>query len=193
MPTGVNRANFGALKVNVVLPSGLSQTDATWGIGCDSSGHVTPRRNGCNGFPPKSAADTRPVAARAQRTRPFSFAHSPKWVRQAHLGRTGTASKPLGPPRRTSPRGTCQPQPSDPVQNRRELLAGHRHFGQLKGDVLGVGYHLGPDLDELLPQRRERPTLDRLGEYQLPQEVGQVVGQGEQLQARLVVLEAPAR
>ncbi len=27
--------------------------DATWGIGCDSSGHFTPRRNGSNGFPKK--------------------------------------------------------------------------------------------------------------------------------------------
>src|SRR5262245_49423805 len=34
--------------------------DTTWGIGCDSSGHVTPRRNGCNGFPPTSAAGRPP-------------------------------------------------------------------------------------------------------------------------------------
>jgi hypothetical protein len=42
-----------------------------------------------------------------------------------------------------------------------------------------VGYHLGPDLDRPLPQRRERPALERLRQHQLPQEVGQVVGQGE--------------
>ena len=33
--------------------AGFSQMDAIWGIGCDSSGHVTPRRNDCNDFPPK--------------------------------------------------------------------------------------------------------------------------------------------
>jgi len=37
--------------------------DATWGIGCDSSRHVTPRRNDGNDLPPKSAAGTRSVAA----------------------------------------------------------------------------------------------------------------------------------
>src|SRR5262245_52121574 len=33
--------------------AGLSQMDAIWGIGCDSSGQVTPRRNDCNDVPPK--------------------------------------------------------------------------------------------------------------------------------------------
>src|SRR5262249_25094834 len=33
-----------------------------------------------------------------------------------------------------------------------------------------------PDLDQLLPQGREPPALDRLREYQLPKGVGQVVG-----------------
>ena len=53
--------------------------------------------------------------------------------------------------------------------------------------------HLGPDLDEFLPQRCQRPTPDRLREHQLPQEVGQVVGQGEQVQSRLIILEPSAR
>src|SRR5215831_20560007 len=53
--------------------------------------------------------------------------------------------------------------------------------------------HLGPDLDQLLPQRRESPSFDRLRQYQLPKEVGQVVRQGEQVQSRRVILEAPAR
>src|SRR5262249_13059378 len=48
-------------------------------------------------------------------------------------------------------------------------------------------------LDQLLPQGRERPALDRLRQHQLPKKVGQIVGQGEQLQPRLIVLEAPAR
>jgi len=52
--------------------------------------------------------------------------------------------------------------------------------------------NLRTDLDELLPQCRQRPLADALGNRQPPQEVGQVVGQGEQLRADLVVLERPA-
>src|SRR5205085_1463827 len=96
----------------------------------------------------------------------------------------GTTCGPLCPTRRTSPRGTRQPQPADPLQNRPEQLAGHRHLRQLEDDVLGVCHHLGPDLDQLLTQCREGPALDRLQQYQLPKEVGQVVRQGEQLKPR---------
>ena len=53
--------------------------------------------------------------------------------------------------------------------------------------------HLGPDLDEFLPQCCQRPAPDRLREHQLPKEVGQVVGQGEQVQSRLIILESSAR
>lgn len=52
--------------------------------------------------------------------------------------------------RPTSTRGTGQPQPFNAVQDRGEQLARHRHLRQLEDDVLGVGYHLGPDLDQLL-------------------------------------------
>jgi hypothetical protein len=50
---------FADFQEGVVLP-GLSPLDATWGIGCDSSGQVTPRRNDCKDFPPTSAAGTSP-------------------------------------------------------------------------------------------------------------------------------------
>ena len=56
-------------------------------------------------------------------------------------------------------------------------------------DVAAVAHDPGPDLDQLLAQRRQRPLLDLLRQGQRPQEVGQVVGQGEQLQPHLVVPE----
>ena len=43
--------------------AGLSQMGAAWGIGSDSSGHVTPRKNDGNDSPPTSAGGTRPVVA----------------------------------------------------------------------------------------------------------------------------------
>jgi hypothetical protein len=42
----------------------------------------------------------------------------------------------------------------DPLQDLGEQLPRDRDFCQLEGDVLGVGHDLGPDLDQLLPQRR---------------------------------------
>src|SRR5262249_23185540 len=92
----------------------------------------------------------------------------------------------------TSPQGTRQPQPADPPQNRRQQLAGHRYLRQLEDDVLGVRHHLRPDLDQLLAQGGQAPAADRPRQRQLPQEVRQVVGQGEQLQPRRVVLEPAA-
>jgi hypothetical protein len=46
----LKNAEFKDLRMKLLTD--LSQMDATWGIGCDSSGHFTPRRNGSNGFPP---------------------------------------------------------------------------------------------------------------------------------------------
>jgi len=70
---------------------------------------------------------------------------------------------------------------------------GHGYLRQLEHDALGVRYHLGTNLDQLLSQRPQPPALDWLGQYQLPKKVAQVVGQGEQLQPRRMVLEPPAR
>ena len=50
-----------------------------------------------------------------------------------------------------------------------------------------MAHDLGPDLDQFLPQRRQRPVTNRSGQHRLPQEVAQVVGQHEQLQPHLVV------
>ncbi|QEL17386.1 hypothetical protein PX52LOC_04373 [Limnoglobus roseus] len=77
---------------------------------------------------------------------------------------------------------TRQPQPPDPGQDCREQIPWYCHLGQLVDDVLGMADHLGPDLDEFLPERRQRPAPDRRRQHQPPEEVGQVVGQGEHLQ-----------
>ena len=74
--------------------------EATWGLGCDSSVHVTPGRNDCNDIPPTSAAGTSPVAARAQRLRPFllrSFPESrPRGAPSTHRGVFQTALSNAG-------------------------------------------------------------------------------------------------
>ena len=83
-------------------------------------------------------------------------------------------------------------QPCNPIKNRGEQSPWHSHFGQLERHVLGVACHLRPDLDELLSQRSERPVLNILRQCQSSQKVRQVVSQGKQLQARLIVLERAA-
>jgi uncharacterized damage-inducible protein DinB len=62
----------------------------------------------------------------------------------------------------------------------------------LERDVLGVPRHLGTDLVEFLPQRRQRPMLHWFRQSQPPQKVVQVVRQGKQLQSRLIVFERAA-
>ncbi len=51
---------------------------------------------------------------------------------------------------------------------------------------------LGSDLDQLLPQRGQRPVLHLLRQGQGPHEVAQIVGQGVKLKPNLVVAELPA-
>src|SRR5262249_40214906 len=103
-------------------------------------------------------------------------------------------SKPLSSARdKRSPGARRRAQPTDPSQDRREQHPGYRYLRQLERHRLGVAGDLGPDLDQLLPQRRQRPSLHRRGQRQLTQEVAQVVGQGEQLQPGLIVLEPAAR
>src|ERR1035437_5399940 len=68
-----------------------------------------------------------------------------------------------------------------------EQLARHRHLRHLEDNLPGMAHDLRPDLDQFLPQRRQCPVTHCLGQYRLPQEVAQVVGQHEQLQPHLVV------
>src|SRR5262245_36724892 len=115
--------------------------------------------------------------------------NGPTSGRWAHPGRQATTYGPGNRLRQTSARGTRQPQPLDPPQHRREQLTRHRHLRQLEDYVPGMGHYLGPDLDQLLSRRRQRPPLDRLREDQLRKEVAKDISQGEQLQPSLIVLD----
>ena len=46
---------------------------------------------------------------------------------------------------------------TDASQNRSEQVPRYGHLGHLKRHVAGVLYHLGTDLDELVPQGSQRP------------------------------------
>jgi len=50
----------------------------------------------------------------------------------------------------------------DTVENGREQVPRHGDLGQLERHVLRVPRHLGPDLDQLFTQRRQRPVPDQL-------------------------------
>ena len=69
----------------------------------------------------------------------------------------------------------------DQPQNLLEQFLRHRDLGHLEDDVAAMAHDLGVDLDELLPQARQRPLLDCLRQSQRPHEVGEIVGQRMQL------------
>ena len=54
--------------------------------------------------------------------------------------------------------GSARTQPDDPPQYLPEQPCRYRNLGQLEGDVAAVADHLCADLDQLLPQRRQRPV-----------------------------------
>src|SRR5512135_1607598 len=91
-----------------------------------------------------------------------------------------------------SPGARRRSQPTDPLQDRREQRARHRHLGELECDGLRMAHDFRPDLDQLLPKRRQTPVLHLSWQCHLPQEVPEVVSQGEKLQPHLVILEAAA-
>ena len=74
-----------------------------------------------------------------------------------------------------------------------EQLPWNGDLGQLECDITTMANDLGSDLDQLPPQRGQRPMLHFLGQRQGPHEVGEVVGQGVKLEANLVVAELAAR
>ncbi len=79
----------------------------------------------------------------------------------------------------TFPSSGCrcgQSQPPNSFQNRPEQLSRHRHLRHLEDDLPGMAHDLRPDLDQFLPQRRQRPVTNRSGQHRLPQEVAQVTG-----------------
>ena len=69
------------------------------------------------------------------------------------------------------------------AQDRGEQLPLHRDLGQPEDNIPGVLHHLGADLHQLLPERRERPVLYASRQGKLPEEVCQVVNQGKKAEA----------
>ena len=59
--------------------------------------------------------------------------------------------------------------------------------------MAAVVHDLRANLDQLPPQRGQRPMFYRLGQGERAQEVANVVGQGKQLKTYLVVAEAVVR
>ena len=84
-------------------------------------------------------------------------------------------------------------QPRDAVEYASKQASRHSRLGQLERHVPRVPGRLGPDLDQLLAQRRQGSVPYRIRQRQPTQEVAQVVGQYEQLQPHLVVIELVAR
>ncbi len=85
-----------------------------------------------------------------------------------------------------------RPQPVNQAQDLSEQRFGDSDFCELECDVAAMSHDLGADLDELLPERRQRPVFDLIGQGQRPQEVGHVVSQHVWLETNLVVPEAVA-
>jgi hypothetical protein len=70
--------------------------------------------------------------------------------------------------------------------------ASDSHFSQLEGDGTGMAHNAGACLDQLELQAGQRPVGHFFGQFDAPQEGGQVVGQCVQLQPDLIVAELPA-
>jgi hypothetical protein len=57
------------------------------------------------------------------------------------------------------------PQPVDQMKYLGEQFPRHRDLGQLERDVPAMADNFGPNLDQLLAQRSDRPMLGILGPY----------------------------
>jgi len=79
--------------------------------------------------------------------------------------------------------------PAYPVQNRPEQFTRNGDFCQLERHVSSVTDYLRPDLDQLVSERRQRPMAYPLRQRQPTEEIAEIVRQGEQLQAYLIVHE----
>jgi hypothetical protein len=64
-----------------------------------------------------------------------------KWLPRAHSGRPATTSRPRSQPPQRSTRRARQPETLNPLQNRREELLRHRHFGKA---VTAIGLEMEP-------------------------------------------------
>ena len=75
-----------------------------------------------------------------------------------------------------------RPQFCDEAQNLLEHLLWDGNLGHLEGDVTAVAHDLRADFDQLLPQARQRPVLDRLWRRKRAQEIAEIVGQRMKLE-----------
>ena len=66
------------------------------------------------------------------------------------------------------------------------------NLGQLKCDVPAMADNFRTDLDQLLPQRRQRPLLHGIGQRQGTHEVAEVIGECMQLEPDGIVAELAA-
>jgi hypothetical protein len=86
-------------------------------------------------------------------------------------------------------RGGSSPQIIDQAQDYPEQFLRNGNLGQLERDVPAMPDNFSADLDQLLPQRSQRPMLHPLRQGQRPHEVGEIVGQGVELEPDGVVAE----
>ena len=73
-----------------------------------------------------------------------------------------------------------------------EQLPWNRHLCHLEDDPAGMSHNLGTDLDQFLPQCRQRPVTHRAWQHCLPQVVSQIVSQHKKQQPDLVINEVMA-
>ena len=135
--------------------------------------------------PPLNASENNRTESAESDGAPARLRRGPRWGQhgQARLS-CPCGSVPLPPARlrhRDQPASRShwdreQTQPPNAIQDRSEQLPGHGHFGHLERHIPHVVHDLGSDLDQLLPQRRQRPVLHLARQRQPPQEVPQVVG-----------------
>ncbi len=64
-------------------------------------------------------------------------------------------------------RSGSSPEIIDQAQDFPKQFPRHGNLGQLEGDIATMADDLGPDLDQLLPERRKRSILDLLGQHRL--------------------------
>ena len=78
-------------------------------------------------------------------------------------------------------------QTIDPPQDFPKQVPRRGNLGQSERDIAAMTDNLGTDLDQLLPQRGQRPVFHFLRQRKRAHEVGRIVGQRMKLEMNLVV------
>ena len=82
-----------------------------------------------------------------------------------------------------------RPQPVNQAQDLGEQRFGDSDLSELECDVAAMSHDLGADLDQLLPQRGQRPVLDLLRQRQCTQEVAEIISEHMELKPDRIVAE----